>query len=50
MKLLILCFLGLAATTAGTIAFEGAVKNVCQTGVLIAMGVTLFLALVGQFK
>lgn len=50
MKLLILCFVGLVATTAGTIAFEGAAQHACQTGVLIAIGATVLLALSGQYK
>ena len=49
MKMLVLCFLGVVGTTTGTIVFEGTMKHACQTGFLIAAGVTVALWLLGRF-
>ena len=49
MKLLVLCFLGIAGTTTGTIVCEGTMKSACQTGFMVAAGVTVVLWLLGRF-
>jgi hypothetical protein len=48
MKMLVLCFLGVVGTAAGTVVFEGTMQHACQTGFMIAAGVTVLLWLLGS--
>jgi len=50
MRLLILCFLGIIATSVGTIMFDSTVQYVCQTAFLIVAAISVLLGLSGHFN
>lgn len=48
--MLIICFLGLIITTAGTIFLEGTLQGICQAGFVVVIVFSLLLGLSGRFN